>query len=93
DVYFASSLRLSSFQRTIKKSFERIAPSKLNKQRSCTNCFVWLKSPACLASAPNFSAVSIRPRKSKSGICSAGSPTSVEVEQSPPLFLLSLERR
>ena len=25
-------LRLSSFQRTIKKSFERITPSKLNKQ-------------------------------------------------------------
>src|SRR3954469_6458029 len=30
-----SSLRLSSFQRTIKKSFERIAPSKLNKQNTC----------------------------------------------------------
>src|ERR687886_1811300 len=32
--YLVSSIRLSSFQRTIKKSFERIAPSKLNKQKA-----------------------------------------------------------
>ena len=32
--YLVSSIRLSSFQRTIKKSFERIAPSKLNKQQT-----------------------------------------------------------
>ena len=32
--YLVSSIRLSSFQRTIKKSFERIAPSKLNKQET-----------------------------------------------------------
>ena len=30
--YFDFFLRLSSFQRTIKKSFERIVLSKLNKQ-------------------------------------------------------------
>ena len=42
----------------------------------------------CLASAPNFSAVSIRPYKSKSVICSAGSEAFFEVEQSPPLFYL-----
>jgi hypothetical protein len=42
-----SSLRLSSFQRTIKKSFERIAPSKLNKQRTCHKLF-------CLAHMSSF---------------------------------------
>jgi hypothetical protein len=42
-----SSLRLSSFQRTIKKSFERIVLSKLNKQRTCHKLF-------CLAHRSSF---------------------------------------
>ena len=42
-----SSLRLSSFQRTIKKSFERIAPLKTKQTKiRVTNCFVWLIGPA-----------------------------------------------
>src|SRR4051812_6295964 len=44
--HLVSSIRLSSFQRTIKKSFERIAPSKLNKlENNQTNVFVWLIWP------------------------------------------------
>jgi hypothetical protein len=42
-----SSLRLSSFQRTIKKSFERIVLSKLNKQNTRDKLF-------CLAHRSSF---------------------------------------
>src|SRR4051812_14812564 len=45
--YLVSSIRLSSFQRTIKKSLERIALSKLNKQKTIKQTFfVWLICPA-----------------------------------------------